>query len=182
VPRLDPMVETPRLVLREIDPTDIDFVASMLADPEVMRFYPRCCSREDSEDWIRRQQDRYARDGHGFWLALEKSSGRPIGQVGLLMVSIDDVVEPALGYLIHRPFWRRGFATEAAAACRDHALGALGKARVICPIRPENTPSQGVARKIGMRQEKRAMFGGFEHLIFSVTRGDPPAAGQPEER
>ena len=62
---------------------DLDFVATMLADPQVMRFYPKCYSRVESATWIERQLERYSRDGHGLWLVLERGAGQPVGQVGL---------------------------------------------------------------------------------------------------
>ncbi len=166
------VLETPRLVLREMCLADLDFVASMLAHPEVMRFYPKCYSREEAEAWVRRQQDRYARHGHGFWLVIEKATGQAVGQAGLLMQRVDGIDEAGLGYIIHRPFWRRGFATEAAAASRDYGFDTVGRARVISLVRPENVPSQGVARKLGMEPEKRTMYEGFEHLVFHVSRSD----------
>ncbi len=168
------VLETPRLVLRELDPGDLDFVAAMLADPEVMRYWPRPYSREEAEAWVRRQRERYARDGYGYWLAVERATGRPVGQAGLLTMELDGVEEAALGYIIHRPFWRRGYATEATAATLDYAFGTLGKARVIAPIRPENEPSLAVARRLGMEPERRTVFAGFEHLIYVVSR---PIAG-----
>ena len=164
------VLETPHLVLRELDPGDLDFVAAMLADPEVMRYWPRPYSREEAEGWVRRQRERYTRDGYGYWLAIERATGRPVGQAGLLAMEVDGVEEAALGYIIHRPFWRRGFAAEAAAATLDYAFGTLGKARVIAPIRPENEPSLAVARKLGMEAERPTSFAGFEHLIFAVSR------------
>ena len=169
----EPVLETSRLLLRELVPDDLDFVAAMLADPEVMRYWPRPYSREEAEDWVRRQRERYARDGYGYWLAVERATGRPVGQTGLLTVEVDGVEEAALGYIIHRPFWRRGFATEAAAAILDYAFGTLGKQRVIAPIRPENEPSLAVARKLGMAPERRTSFAGFEHLVFALTRPAP---------
>ncbi len=72
--------------------------------------------------------------------------------------------------MIHRPFWRQGLATKAAAATRDYAFNVLGTVRVISLIRPENIPPQGVARKIGMQPEKRTMHAGSEHLVFSRRR------------
>src|SRR5262245_20357533 len=104
-------LETPRLVLREMSLGDLDFVAAMLADPEVMRFYPKCYSRDEAEAWVRRQLDRYARYGHGLWLVLDRAAGEPVGQVGLTIQMVDGAEEPEIGYLIHRPFWRRGLAT-----------------------------------------------------------------------
>jgi RimJ/RimL family protein N-acetyltransferase len=162
------ILETPRLVLREMWLGDLDFIAALLADPEVMRFYPRCYSREEAAAWVRRQIVRYEEHGHGFWLVAEKESGEPVGQVGLILQQVEEVAEPEIGYLIHRPFWRRGFASEAAAATRDYAFGPLGKSRVISLIRPENIPSQGVARKIGLQAEERLVpFAGLMHLVFS---------------
>ena len=166
-----PILETPRLILCEMSLADLDFVAAMLADPEVMRFYPKCYSREEAQTWVERQTNRYARHGHGLWLVLDKASGQPVGQVGLLIQNVEGVEEKEVGYLIHRPFWRRGFATEAALACRDHAFEVLGRPRLISLIRPENIPSQGVARKLGMTPGPRTVqHSGFEHVVFSVWR------------
>jgi RimJ/RimL family protein N-acetyltransferase len=86
------------------------------------------------------------------------------------MQQVDGRSEPEIGYLIHRPFWRRGFATEAARATRDHAFGALDKPHVISLIRAENLPSQGVAATLGMSVEKRTLHAGIEHLVFGLAR------------
>jgi len=156
---------------------DLDFIASMLSDPEVMRFYPKCYSRDEAEGWIHRQLQRYRRDGHGLWLVLDRKTGDPRGQVGLVVQEVDGVAEPEVGYLIHRPFWRQGLAAEAAAATRDFAFHTLDKPRVISLIRPENVPSQGVARKLGMTVEKSVVHWGRDHLVFARARGPgaPPA-------
>ncbi|HET6204204.1 MAG TPA: GNAT family N-acetyltransferase [Planctomycetota bacterium] len=164
------VLETPRLALREMTLGDLDFVAGMLGDPEGMRFYPKPLSREESEAWVRRQIDRYERDGHGLWLVVEKASGHPVGQVGLSIQEVEGVREPEIGYLIHRPSWRRGFAAEAALATRDHAFAVLGKPRVISLVRPENLPSRRVAMRIGMTIEKQVLFRGLDHRVFAVSR------------
>src|SRR6185295_11345985 len=144
------ILETRRLTLREMTTGDLDFISSMLSHPEVMKYYPQCYSRAEAEMWIQRQISRYASHGHGLWLVSEKETNEPVGQVGLAPHMVDGIEEPEVGYLIHHPFWRRGFASEAAAGVRDYAFESLAKPRVISLIRPENTPSQGVARKIGM--------------------------------
>ena len=167
------ILETPRLVLREMMLADLDFVAAMLADPEVMRYYPKCYSRAEAEGWVRRQLGRYARHGHGLWLVQDRATGAPVGQVGLIRQLIGGVKESEVGYLIHRPYWRRGLATEAAAAVRDHAFETLGKPRVVSLLRPENLPSRGVATKIGMRPEPCTVsHGGFEHMVYALSLAD----------
>jgi RimJ/RimL family protein N-acetyltransferase len=60
-----PVLETPRVTLREMTLTDLDFVAEMLAHPEVMSFWPKCFDRDEAVNWIERQQARYAKDGVG---------------------------------------------------------------------------------------------------------------------
>jgi [ribosomal protein S5]-alanine N-acetyltransferase len=162
--------ETDRLALRELAPDDLDFVAEMLAEPDVMRFYPKRYSRAEAQEWLERQRMRYARDGHALWLVSERSSGLPVGQVGLVTQTIDGAPLPEIGYLIHRPYWRRGYATEAALGTRAHAFGPLGYPRVISLIRPENTPSRGVAGKMGMTIRGRTWHGGFEHDVWGVER------------
>jgi RimJ/RimL family protein N-acetyltransferase len=167
------VLETPRLVLRELTPDDLDFMASMLAHPEVMRYYPKCYSRDEAEAWVRRQMARYAEHGHGGWLAVDKATGELRGQVGLVPQNLDGVWEAEIGYLIHRPFWRQGLASEAAAACRDYAFNVLNRSRVISLIRPENLPSQGVARKIGLSPGPHRTHGGFDHVVWSRSRDAP---------
>ena len=102
--------------------------------------------------------------------ALDKASGAPIGQAGVLTQFVDDVTETGIGYIIHRPFWRRGYATKAAQACRDYAFDTLGKNRIVVLVRPENVVSQSVARKLGATPERETIYSGFVHTVFVATR------------
>ena len=92
------VIETERLALREMALDDLDFVARMLADAEVMRFYPKQYTREESRAWIERQIERYRDYGHGLWLVVKRSCLEPIGQVGLAMQEVERVWEPEIGY------------------------------------------------------------------------------------
>ncbi len=74
------VIETPRLTLREMSEADIDFVSAMLADPEVMRYYPAPLSRTEAEGWLERQQHRYRQDGHGLWLVEFRATSEPVVQ------------------------------------------------------------------------------------------------------
>jgi RimJ/RimL family protein N-acetyltransferase len=164
------ILQTPRLLLRELDLDDLDFVAALLADPEVMRYWPRTHTREEAEEWIWRHQSRYLEDGCGYWLALDKQKGHPVGQAGLLRHDIDGVSELGLGYIIHRPYWRQGYATEASRGCLRYGFETMKRDSLVALVRPENLPSQGVARKLGMAAEKSTMHAGMEHLVFVLSR------------
>lgn len=163
------IVETSRLKLRELVAEDLEFMAEMLADAEVMRYYPKRLTRDLASEWIERQISRYMTDGYGLWLAERREDGIPVGQVGLVRQTVHGADECEVGYLIHKPYWRHGYATEGAIACRDYAFRSLHLPRVIALVRPENTASQGVARNLGMEVVGRAPHGGFEHLVFAVA-------------
>ena len=164
------ILQTDRLALREITPADLDFLAEAMADPEVMRFYPKVNTRDEVREWIDRQLARYAEHGHGVWLVLDRHAGHPVGRCGLTIQLVDGVPEPEIGYSMHRPFWRRGYATEAALGVRRWAFEVKGLERVISLVRPENLPSQGVARKLGMTPERETEFFGYRHIVFACRR------------
>jgi ribosomal-protein-alanine N-acetyltransferase len=164
------ILETSRLILREMEPIDLDFIAEMLGNAEVMRYWPKCYSREEAKEWLLRQLERYLKDGYGYWLVLKKETKQPVGQVGLLSMKIDGREEIGLGYIIHHPFWKKGFATEAASACIQYAFQKLNKSRVIALIRPENESSQKVAQKLLMLPIGFTEYAGFNHLIFAIEK------------
>lgn len=166
-----PMIlETTRLRLRAMNESDLDFLASMLGDPEVMRYYPKPLDREEASAWYQRVLACYAKAGYGFWMVEKKDSGLRVAQIGLLPKEIDGQQEVEVAYMVHRPFWRQGIATEAASACRDHALDVLKVPRVICMIRPMNTPSLHVAAKLGMRRIGETKHQGFAHDLYGYSR------------
>ena len=79
-----------------------------------------------------------------------KESGEPIGQCGLTMQPSKDTEVLEIGYLFNRKFWHQGYATEAAAACKQYAFEVLNAKEVCSIICDMNLPSQNVARRIGM--------------------------------
>ena len=163
------IIETTRLRLREMEAADLDFIAAMLADADVMRHYPATYNRSEAQGWMDRQRKRYAEHGHGLWLAIDRA-GQPVGQIGLLLQEVEGKLEPEIGYLLHKPFWHQGLATEAGLGVRRYAFGSPNRSRVISLIRPANTPSQAVARRLGMTLQKEVTVWDRPHLVFSVSR------------
>lgn len=164
------IVATKRLRLREMKLADLDFIATMLADADVMQHYPSTYTRDEAQGWIERQRTRYAEHGHGLWLAVLRETGQPVGQVGLLLQEVEGTFESEIGYLLHKPFWHQGLATEAALGVRRYAFATPGRQRLISLIRPANTPSQAVARRVGMALEKEVTFRDRVHLVFAMSR------------
>ena len=161
------IAETARLRLREMVADDLEFVAAMLAHPDVSRYYERRFARADAQVWLHRQLARYERHGHGLWLVEERETQTPVGQVGLAIQEVEGECHPEIGWLLDRPCWGRGYATEAGAAVREVAFNKFNYAYVISLIRPVNTASRRVAERLGMTVEREAEFHGFTHLVYA---------------
>jgi ribosomal-protein-alanine N-acetyltransferase len=164
------ILETPRLILREFCPEDVDALAGVLSDPETMRFYPTPFDRTGVEEWITRNCRRYTKYGHGLWAMVLKAHGELIGDCGLVVQEVDGANEVEIGYHVHRDQWGQGLATEAARACRDFGFSHLSVERLISLIRPENQASRRVAEKNGMTIWKEVIRVGLPHLVYSIRR------------
>ncbi|MBB2941109.1 RimJ/RimL family protein N-acetyltransferase [Actinoplanes lutulentus] len=150
---------TARLTFAEMTESDLDDLAALLGDPEVMRYYPRPKTRYEAENWITWNQDLYQRAGFGLWVIRSRETGEFLGDCGLTPQQVDGVTETEIGYHVRADKQRLGYATEAATACRDHARQVLGVNRLIAIIDPANEPSQRVAEKIGLRHERDTVYG-----------------------
>ena len=145
---------TPRLAFREMTPDDLDDLAALLGDPEVMRYYPHPKSRDEALAWIAWNQRLYRAYGFGLWLLTLRDSGEFVGDCGLTPQQVDGAAEIELGYHVRAALQGRGLATEAAAACCDYARDVLGVDRLIAIIDPRNRQSQRVAEKLGLVVER----------------------------
>lgn len=169
------ILETARLRLREMEDGDFHALCRMLQDPAVMYAYEHPFSDQEAWDWLHNQQTRYRRDGFGLWAVVEKASGTMVGQCGITWQSVGDGRQmPEVGYLLERAAWHKGYATEAARACRDYAFDTLGFQEVCSIIRDNNLSSQAVARRNSMTQRgclvKHYYGMDMPHLIFTVRR------------
>lgn len=163
--------ETQRLVLREQTLDDLDDLAEILCDPATMTFYPRAYTRAEARTWIGRQIHLYEERGFGLWALVAKESSDFVGQCGLIPQQVDGTEEIEIGWHVKRRLWRRGYASEAAAACRDHGFTNLGLERLVSLVSVANVPSAGVARKIGMKPWKDTVHAGMPHIVFAITAG-----------
>jgi RimJ/RimL family protein N-acetyltransferase len=161
--------QSARLTFREMTRADLDGMAVLLGDPEVMTYYPRPKTRDEAARWIEWNRGLYQMRGHGLWLLSTPDDGF-VGDCGLTPQEVDGVTELEVGYHVLPALQGRGYATEAAAASRDFARDVLGAKRLVAIIHPDNRPSQRVAEKIGLRPEKRAVVhGGRDVIIYAAA-------------
>ncbi len=163
--------ETPRLILRKFNESDVEPLLSFLGDPEVMRFsITGSLTQEDIQTrYLPGCLRRYSRDGLGQWAVVRKSDGICVGECGICVQEVAGEKEFEISYRIRRDSWGNGLATEAARACRDYGFKNVGLRRLISIIESENVASIRVAEKMGMTLEKRASFHKLPVLIYSVA-------------
>lgn len=160
----------PRLTFREMTNGDLDDMAALLGDKDVMRYYPRPMSRGEARDWIAWNQRSYRDHGFGLWVITLRGTGEFVGDCGLTLQHVDGADELEVGYHLRASVQGNGYGTEAAAASRDFARAELGAGRLIASINPRNEPSRRVAQKIGLQMEKGAASpDGTENLIYAAS-------------
>ena len=168
------ILETERLSLREMSEADFPLLCKHLQDAEVMYAFEHAYSDEEVWEGINTQFRRYHDDGFGVWAVILKESGALIGQCGLSLQPCEDREVLEIGYIFQKEYWHRGYATEAAIACREYAFNILKADEVFSLIRDTNIASQNVARRNGMSITKTYVkhYRGIDmpHFIFSVKR------------
>jgi RimJ/RimL family protein N-acetyltransferase len=163
------VLTTRRLILREMTSADLDHMAALLGDPDVMRYYPAPKSRDEAQAWIDWNQRLYRERRFGLWAIIIRATSEFAGDCGLTPQLVDGTEEIEVGYHIRVGLQGNGYATEAAAACRDFARDVLGLRRLIAIIDPANIPSQRVAARIGLEQEKTTTVFGVQRVIYATS-------------
>lgn len=148
------ILETERLVLREMSMDDFDALYKVLADQEIMCHYPYTFDDERVKSWIERNMKRYADNGFGLWAVCLKETGEMIGDCGLTLQNIEGEMLPEIGYHIRADQQHKGYAKEAAAAVRDWAFSNTQYPALYSYCKYTNVGSFKTAEAIGMHFEK----------------------------
>ena len=142
----------------------------MCADPEVMRYFPKHLTREESEALIENQGLLLELRGWGLW-AVEVAGGAPfIGFVGLAEPQFDAHFTPCVevGWRLAREHWGHGYATEAARAAVACGFGQLELDEIVALTTSANVRSRRVMERLGMTHDPAD---DFEHPL--VPPGHP---------
>ena len=171
-----PTLETERLILRAFRAEDLDPLAAMWSDPEVVRYIGgNPLSREDT--WRRSLAacGQWPYTGFGYWIAELKGEGRVVGQIGFADFKRDMepslVGEPELGYVFAPSVHGHGIAFEACKAALDWADATLNAPSYPAIIGPENQASIRLAEKLGFVREPDGVYRGEPIALFRRNRG-----------
>ena len=149
------VLETERLVLRQLSPDDAAFVLALLNEPSFLRYIGDKGVRDldDARQYILNGPvASYERNGFGLYLVELKENGIPIGISGL--VKRDTLPDADIGFAFLPAYWSKGYAVESAAAVMNYAREALGLTRIVAITSPDNEASARLLGKIGLRFER----------------------------
>ena len=170
------VLETSRLLLREMTLSDMGALSSMLQDEKVMYAYNGAFSDKETLDWMQKQLQRYKDYGFGLWGVLLKDTGKMIGQCGITMQEYKTAQVPEIGYLLAHKYWHKGYAVEAATACREYGFNVLEFEELYSIIRDTNVASQKVALRNGMNRVGSVVkhYRGVDmpHWVYRVKKTD----------
>jgi len=171
-----PTLETPRLLLRQFQPSDFDALARLSADPEVMKYLSDGKPKSRAESWLMMASflGHWELRGYGLWAVEEKATGEFVGRIGLLNPEGWPGLE--LAWTLARERWGKGFATEGAKAALEYAFSVLKLDHVISLIHPENAASIRVALRVGEKLERQVELFGVMRSVYGIHRVGPEQA------
>ena len=146
------VLETDRLVLREVTEADAPFMLELLNSRGFIEGIADRGVRtlDDASAYIAERVVASYRDhGFGMWAVTPRGEAAPVGLAGLVRRDVLPHVD--VGYAFLERAWGRGYAQEAAAAVLTYARGTLGLPTIVAITNPDNHASQNVLRKIGLR-------------------------------
>ncbi len=156
------MIRTARLAIRPLAADDLAAIRSAYGDPETMVTMPWRLLDDESaaQAWLDDRLAEQRAESPGYY-ALENDVGELIGLCGFLPRG----TQLEIGWVIRKPHWHQGFATEAASA----VLALAGDRDVFATIRPSNRASMRVAEKIGLEFDREIVdeFGAL--LVYRLS-------------
>jgi RimJ/RimL family protein N-acetyltransferase len=122
---------------------------------------------EESRERLNRMLGFERDHGFTFWAVTHADTGEVLGDCGLIpLEGVGPEVE--LGYRFGSAHWGKGYATEAALACRDLGFDRFGLPRIYVDVHPRNERSLNVVRKLGARRLGPAKHRGFDVVRFVI--------------
>ena len=155
------ILETERLILRQIDSKDFDALYQMNSDPEVMKYIGDGSIRnhEQMVNELDMLMSYYVKNpGLGIWAMVLKDTKRFVGASGL--VYYDGTSEIEMGYRLLKENWNQGYATEVSFGLLKYGFKRLALKKIVSSAHIDNLASRRVMEKIGMRYiDDRLQYG-----------------------
>ena len=151
----EPVLETPRLVLRQIREDDLDPHMALLNTPAVMQHLGGVQPLAVIAAKHAAARASFAAEGFGFMIMEERASGALVGHCGLRRVAHPLAPNPddyEIGWLVREDRWRLGYAHEAMRAVVDWGFAVIGAPQLVALTCAANVGSWRLMEKLGMQR------------------------------
>jgi ribosomal-protein-alanine N-acetyltransferase len=169
------ILQTERLMLRRLEPSDLDDLYALYRDPETRRYFPdgtRTYEQTAEElAWFEHGHPRHPE--LGLWATILKESGQFVGRCGLLPWTIEGRQEVEIAYMIAKPFWRQGLGAEVARSLVAYGFDKLDLESLIALIDPDHEASLRTARSAGLEFDFETVMDGLRTVVYRVRRSEP---------
>jgi len=154
-PAASKIIETERLILRELCADDAPFILQLVNEPAWLRYIgdKNIKTIEAAQDYIRKgPREMYARRGFGLWLVELKEGAVSIGICGL--IKRESLEEVDLGFAFLPAYWKKGYAFESASAVLSLGREKFGLEKIVAVMAPGNDASERLLAKLDFRFER----------------------------
>jgi ribosomal-protein-alanine N-acetyltransferase len=164
-----PAIKTARLSLQPLHSTDAVRLHQIYQTEGVLRYFPNPNppALKRVERFLAGQQEHWEKYGYGNWGILPEGESEIIGWAGLQYLPELDKTE--VGFLLDRPFWGKGYASEAAAASLHFGFERFQLDRIIALVHPDNLASRRVIEKCGMVLQDTMQLWGMELMRYVIS-------------
>ncbi len=170
-------VETNRLILREILPSDDESMFELDSDPDVHRYLGGNPLKdiEESRKIIASVRQQYIDHGIGRWAMTLKATGEFIGWTGLKFCSElrnDHINYYDLGYRLIKRYWGKGYASESAIASLEYGFTSMNLPVIYGTADVNNLASRRVLEKSGLLHIETYEYEGRPSAWLKITRDE----------
>ncbi len=168
-----------RLGFRKWKESDLDDFFEVTGDPEVMEFFPKILTREQTAGFIKHLIKRHDEWGYVYFAVEILDTGELIGFIGLADQTYEADFNPStdIGWRLKKSAWGNGYATEGAKRCLEFGFEDVGLKRIIAVCSIGNVNSENVMKKIGMEKKGYFMHPGLkdypdleECVLYEILR------------
>lgn len=168
-----PTLLTERLILIPLGAADLDEVAALYGDPEVMRHVGSGIkSRAETADALADTERNWKKRGWGLWAIRNATTGGLVGEAGLQPIDDVDGATIDFGFTLGRRHWGRGIATEAGTAILADAWNRCDEHRIHAIAHADNAASLAVLKKLGFHHLRNRMVHDEIQEIWALDRPD----------
>ncbi len=164
------ILETKRLIFREMNLDDFDSLKKVISDPINMKYYPKPYDDNGLLRWINWCMDSYKKYGFGLWAVVFKETGEMIGDCGISIQNIDNELKPEIGYHLRLDYHNQGLGHEMTSAVKDYFFLNYDYDEVYSYMNINNIPSEKTAMKNGMTFIKTFESNGEIDKVYRITR------------